>query len=143
MREPPSLVQIAFLRGYDELFPSKNFAYVTIHPLADETDILQRLNMSPEQCAVCDLSWALGQEIAFVSVNACEQTVFVAGESTPGEKIWRNPSVSVYVDAEDPMVRHHFTVWTRRNPSPSQPSRPLSPGWKIGFTRTLSKKRNC
>jgi len=112
----PSPFQIAFLRGYGELFPSKNFAYVTIHPLADEAEILQRLNMSPEECTACDLYWALGQEIAFVSVNACEQTVFVAGESTPGKKVWRDPSVGVYVDPKDPMVRHHFGITTRRSP---------------------------
>jgi hypothetical protein len=103
---------MAFLRSYGELFPSKNFALVTIHPLADELELLSRLEMSPAQCTSCDLYWALGEEIAFVSVNACEQTLTYP----PGQKTWRDPGVIVYADPEHPMVRYHFTIWTRRSP---------------------------
>jgi hypothetical protein len=108
----PSPFQIAFLRNYGELFPSMNFGYVTIHPLADEAELLNRLNMSARECTSCDLYWALGKEIAFVSVNACEQTL----TNPRGQKTWNDPGVIVYADPEDPMVRYHFTIWTRRSP---------------------------
>jgi hypothetical protein len=112
VRNPPSSFQIAFLRQYGELFPSSNFAYVTIHPLADDAETLQRLNISPDDCTACDLYWALGHEIAFVGVGACEQTL----ANPPGGKISRDPGVHVYVDPEDPMVRFHFNISTRRSP---------------------------
>jgi hypothetical protein len=112
LRNPPSPFQTAFLRRYGELFPSKNFAYVTIHPLADEPQLLQRLKMSPELCTACDLYWALGEEIAFVSVGTCQQTL----ADNLGQKVWKDPRVSVYVDPQDSMVRHHFSISTRRSP---------------------------
>jgi hypothetical protein len=112
LRKPPSPFQIAFLRGYGELFPSKNFAYVTIHLVADETELLQRLNISAEECTSCDLYWALGDEIAFVSVGSCETTL----TNPPGKKIWYDPGVSVKVDPQDPIVRYHFGITTQRSP---------------------------
>ena len=68
--------------------------------------------MSAELCTACDLYWALGEEIAFVSVGTCQQTL----ADPLGQKVWKDPRVSVYVDPQDPMVRHHFSISTRRSP---------------------------
>jgi hypothetical protein len=112
VRKPPSPFQIAFLRRYGELFPSDNFAYVAIHPVADDPQLLQRLKISPEQCTICDLYWALGKEIAFIGIGACQITL----ANPPGKKLGNDPGVSVYVDREDPVVRFHFSISTRRSP---------------------------
>jgi hypothetical protein len=70
--------------------------------------------MSPEQCTDCDLYWALGEEIAFVGVGACEQILYRSNQ--PCGTDFRKPRVNVYVDPKDPMVRFHFSISTRRSP---------------------------
>lgn len=43
--------------------------YIAIHPLADETDLLRTLSMSPSDCDKCDLYWKLGRDVYFVEVK--------------------------------------------------------------------------
>lgn len=42
---------------------------VTIHPLADELDILSKLNLRPEQCTSVDGYWSIGGDVVFLQVN--------------------------------------------------------------------------
>jgi hypothetical protein len=46
------------LRVYGDLMPDTVYSLVTIHPLADEQDVLKRLDLLPEACQLCDLYWA-------------------------------------------------------------------------------------
>lgn len=59
---------IAQLRIYGDLMPDTKYSLVTIHPLADEHDLLQQLNMQPEDCQLCDLYWAYEQWFFFLSI---------------------------------------------------------------------------
>jgi hypothetical protein len=80
---------------------SDRFHYVTRHSMADETAILERLGMKPEECRTVDLHWALGGEVvAFVGVNADPQA----------------PPRAMYTRREGPEVPHAFTVFTRATP---------------------------
>jgi hypothetical protein len=56
------------VQRYGNLQPSEKFAYVTIHPLADETEVLDRLNMKPEQCTSCDSWWAIEDFMPLVEI---------------------------------------------------------------------------
>jgi hypothetical protein len=56
------------LQRYGNLQPSEKFAYVTIHPLADETEMLERLNIKPEQCFLCDSWWVIDEFMPLVEI---------------------------------------------------------------------------
>lgn len=56
------------LREYGDLLPLEGFKVVTIHPLADEFDLLERLNMSPDECTSVDFYWVFHNEIIFVTL---------------------------------------------------------------------------
>ena len=92
---------LKFLQVYGKFQPSEKFLYVTIHPLADEPDILLRLGLAAEKCIICDLYWAVGKRLVFVS-------------------IWGNraepPSVAYREEAGRGMVFHKFVVRTQCEP---------------------------
>lgn len=56
------------IKVYGDLTKISNFEVVTLHPLADETIILDYLNMSPNECKHCDLYWVFKDRIFFVSI---------------------------------------------------------------------------
>src|SRR5690242_11725851 len=99
--EKPLEAPLKFLSHYGELQPSDNFHYVTIHPLADEHEILRRLGLAPDKCIACDLYWAIQNRVAFVSFR---------GDSTtaPFVNYWRKPN--------DEQVPYRFVVSTRTQP---------------------------
>lgn len=92
---------LEFLSHYGKLQPSKKFQYVTIHPLADEDEILHRLSLAPEKCVACDLYWAIEDRLAFVSIQ---------GNSTA------EPFVNYWFKFKDTQVPHRFVVGTRTQP---------------------------
>jgi hypothetical protein len=92
---------LEFLSHYGKLQPSKKFQYVTIHPLADEDEILHRLSLAPEKCVACDLYWAIEDRLVFVSIQA-NSTV--------------EPFVNYWFKAKDTQVPHRFVVGTRTQP---------------------------
>lgn len=61
------------LQVYGDLLPNTVFQVVTLHPLADETKILERLDMQPNECASCDLYWVFKNEMFFVSIFSNSQ----------------------------------------------------------------------
>jgi hypothetical protein len=73
---------------------------VTIHPLADESGLLQRLGLRPSDCVAVDSYWALGEELLFVSVFSSNDP----------------PLVSYRPSESGSAVRHHFYVRTRTKP---------------------------
>ena len=88
------------LRIYGDLMPDTEYSLVTIHPLADEQDLLQRLNMLPEACQLCDLYWAYEKWLFFVSI-ACTP------DQPPNTKIHRKTG-----------VRHGFSFTVRTHVCP-------------------------
>jgi len=61
------------LKVYGDLHSLSDFKVVTLHPLADETDILERLDMQPHDCISCDLYWVFKNELFFVSIMSSKQ----------------------------------------------------------------------
>jgi hypothetical protein len=70
MTEKTTKRAIGALKRYGSPQASSLFHYVTIHPLADEPALLNRLGVKPENCVAVDCYWALGDEVLFVSVLA-------------------------------------------------------------------------
>jgi hypothetical protein len=58
------------LRIYGNLMQDTAYSLVTLHPLADEDDVLKRLKMTPDACLWCDLYWVYDHWLFFVSI-AC------------------------------------------------------------------------
>jgi hypothetical protein len=48
--------------------PERGWRYVPVHPMGDELDLLQRLDMKPEDCCKVDLYWAARGDVVFLSV---------------------------------------------------------------------------
>jgi hypothetical protein len=96
---PLSPEQVEYLRPYGEPQPSRKLYYKTVHPLADQTDLLGRLNISPAECIVCDLYWPLADGVAFVSVAVTDQ-----------------PFASFWTEWSDDIVVYKFYVSTKQTP---------------------------
>ena len=60
--------------------PKREWEYIPIHPCADETDLLAKLNYLPENCLCVDFYWQCGSDISFVQV----QTQSVLPNQSPG-----------------------------------------------------------
>jgi hypothetical protein len=56
------------LKVYGDLLSHTDFKVVTLHPLADETEILDSLDMQPDECISCDLYWVFKNDMFFVSI---------------------------------------------------------------------------
>ena len=88
------------LSVYGPPLPHSRFYVIPIHPLADESAPLARLNIRPDQCLLCDAYWLFSGNSYFVSVDAASA---------------KNPFVSFYINAED-FCRAHFYVVIGRQP---------------------------
>jgi hypothetical protein len=49
---------------------------VTIHPLADEHDLLSTLDIRPEECIAVDGYWSIGGDVVFLQLVTANQTSF-------------------------------------------------------------------
>jgi hypothetical protein len=87
------------LHRYGKLQPSEKFSYVTIHPLADETEILERLNMKPEQCFLCDSWWAIEDFMPLVEIFTYGTWIGVR-----------------YIQGSSGVQGHRFQISTRKTP---------------------------
>lgn len=56
------------LKGYGKLTEGINFDVVIRHPLADEFELLEKLEIKSDDCDSCDLIWAFEDELIFISV---------------------------------------------------------------------------
>ena len=82
------------LSVYGPPLPHSRFYVIPIHPLADESELLARLDMRPDQCLSCDAYWLFSGNTYFVSVDAASA---------------KSPFVSFHVNARD-FCRAHFYV---------------------------------
>ena len=48
----------------------REWRYVTVHPFADETELLATLSMSPAHCKSADVWWHTGSDIALLQTSA-------------------------------------------------------------------------
>jgi len=62
--------------------------YITINPMADETDLLLALCLNPSDCIKVDLYWEHAGDVAFVQVH----TKAYSGSLLPGIYARVNPS---------------------------------------------------
>src|SRR5688500_5354980 len=60
---------IAELKSYGELQSNSNFKIVTLHPLADEIELLRGLDIDPASCQTCDLYWVFENAMYFISIS--------------------------------------------------------------------------
>ncbi len=57
---------------YGEIKQELGFLAVTIHPLADEIELLEHLQVSPEKCRFCDLYWVFQDDMFFVGTASVQ-----------------------------------------------------------------------
>ena len=48
------------------------WAYIPIHPFADETDILERLNLTPGKCTAVDAWWEIGDDAVHMQTRTAQ-----------------------------------------------------------------------
>ncbi|OAD19064.1 hypothetical protein THIOM_005316 [Candidatus Thiomargarita nelsonii] len=115
------------LKVYGELLPHSDFKVVTLHPLADEVEILNRLDMLPNECTSCDLYWVFKEEMFFVSIMSKE-----------------NPLVTYY---SKPNVKHGHSFYIVTHTSPLytgtiKTALKYLSRWIINNNKRLEKKRH-
>lgn len=49
-------------------------SYIPIHPLADDLDILEKLDLAKESCTWVDAYWNMGTDVSFIQVISKENT---------------------------------------------------------------------
>ncbi len=106
---------------YGELLTGVDYDIVTIHPLADETELLAKLNLSAEQITLCDLYWAYANRLFFVTVGYHSFT------SKPlvsyrrrldiehGHQFWVNTNVSPLTKTIINKCLHYLATWIENN----------------------------
>ena len=65
----------------DDLRTYRSWQYITVHPFADEPELLARLGLHPEDCQKADVWWHTGEDVVLL------QTVAV-GEEKPTTCSW-------------------------------------------------------
>lgn len=66
---------LEILRGYGKFQDGLSFKAVVRHPLADETELLEKLGVKIEDCSSCDVLWAFENELIFVSLFSTINTI--------------------------------------------------------------------
>jgi hypothetical protein len=94
-------------------------SYILVNPLADETDELKRLDVSPDSCIKADCYWKCDGDVYFLQI---ETTLYVHREAglwarvSPGEPSYLN-LVGVVVDrVVTRNVVHHVMRLFQRMP---------------------------
>ena len=54
----------------------RDWRYVTVHPFADEPELLKRLSMAPDDCKFADAWWHTGTDIALLQTCAVRGAPF-------------------------------------------------------------------
>lgn len=49
---------------------NKGWEYIPVHPFADETEILRKLDFPAERCVEVDAYWNWGEDVVFIQVAA-------------------------------------------------------------------------
>lgn len=53
----------------DDVRAYRDWRYITVHPFADEPELLEYLSMSPNQCMHADVLWHTGTDIALIQTS--------------------------------------------------------------------------
>ena len=94
---------LKILRGYGELANGLGFEAVVRHPLADETEWLEKLGLKPEDCNSCSIIWAFEERLIFVDLFSTSKTI-------------RKSHVLYKLDDEARFGGDHFMVATEQFP---------------------------
>lgn len=116
----PSLIEE--IQAYGDLLEGVDYDVVPIHPLADETELLAKLGISPELITKCDLYWAYNNRRFFVSVtNVFERPPLVSYyarlDFEHGHSFWVNTYVSPLTKAIINKCLHYLAAWIDSNDS--------------------------
>lgn len=57
------------IEKYGDIHDIDGITFVNLHPLADEPEILDRLDMTSENCRYTDIYWATDNHIYFVNIS--------------------------------------------------------------------------
>ena len=127
-RDDPSSVSYVPVYGWE---------YIAVHPMSDDTDLLTRLGMKPEQCIGVDCYWFVSGDMVFLQVYS---KVSLSGRE-PGlyAQWWDSSSVprlnlSAYLEesmisrkrVEDVMLRFYQMNLSSERFSPQQLTRQLT-----------------
>jgi len=66
---------LSILKEYGDLLEDVSFNAVARHPLADEFELLEKLNMTPDDCSSCDVLWVFEDGIVFTSFFSTIDTI--------------------------------------------------------------------
>lgn len=102
-KDLPSTDLVEEVKRYGELLRGSKFTAVNRHPLADETDVLERLGMTPNECDYCELFWAFEDDIYLIWVFA----------STDKEQ---EPYFNYFIFRPGETHNHRFNVRTWETP---------------------------
>lgn len=72
--------------------------YLTIHPLADEAELLKRLGIQPADCTSADAYWFTGRDVVLLSVSSREPGA--VARRNP-QAIWQQDRFFIVVEVED------------------------------------------
>ena len=69
------------LRGFesraahdDDVRKYRDWRYITVHPFADEPELLERLSMTPDLCKHADVWWHTGTDIVLLQTTTGNQS---------------------------------------------------------------------
>lgn len=88
------------VRFDDDVGTYRDWRYLTVHPFADETQRLARLEMRPEECRQADAWWHTGSDVVLLYAVAAGK------EKQPTTGIWsgHKPFLSVVMNLPDTMA---------------------------------------
>ena len=61
----------------DDVRQYRDWRYITVHPFADEPEVLARISMPPEDCRSADVWWHTGSDVALLQTYAGAESPFV------------------------------------------------------------------
>jgi len=108
------------LQLYGELLTGVDFKVVAIHPLADETELLAKLNMSTEHITKCDLYWVFRNRLFFVSITHIISAAPIVSyyrslDIEHGHSFWVNTNVAPLTKAIVNKGLHYLAAWIENN----------------------------
>ena len=87
----------SFYSGRDDIYIHKSLKhqYTTIHPFADDTELLNKLNIAPEDCRSVDAYWHMESDISFLQVFAHNDSTIFRMRWAKEKKSLLNINISV------------------------------------------------
>ena len=108
-----------YVHGEPETWSSFNI--ITVNPLADQTDILARLNMPPEECKDVGVYWLYRDRLYFLSVAGSKErgAITCFRDKEPGDSVFASFYARVTAPAITSLVLErvlgHLSKWIDSN----------------------------